>query len=36
MICEYEAADAASVRNVQHEASARVERVWPADVLEAG
>jgi len=36
MICEYEAADAASVRNVQHEAGARFERVWPADVLEAG
>jgi hypothetical protein len=36
MICEYEAADAASVRNVQHEASARFERVWPATLLEPG
>jgi hypothetical protein len=33
MICEYEAADVASVRNVQREANARFERVWAADVL---
>jgi hypothetical protein len=33
MICEYDAADIASVRNVQHEANARFERVWAADVL---
>ncbi|RWP66805.1 nickel-binding protein [Mesorhizobium sp.] len=33
MICEYEAADIASVRNVQHEADARFERAWAADVL---
>lgn len=33
MICEYEAADIASVRNVQHEAEARFERAWAADVL---
>jgi hypothetical protein len=33
MICEYEAADVASVRNVQHEAAAKFDRVWPADVL---
>jgi hypothetical protein len=33
MICEYDAADIASVRNVQHEAAARFERVWAADVL---
>ncbi|RWB04922.1 nickel-binding protein [Mesorhizobium sp.] len=33
MICEYEAADIASVRNVQHEGEARFERAWAADVL---
>lgn len=33
MICEYEAADLASVRNVQREAGARFERAWAADVL---
>lgn len=33
MICEYEAADVASVRKVQREASARFERAWAADVL---
>ncbi|TIM45276.1 nickel-binding protein [Mesorhizobium sp.] len=33
MICEYEAADIASVRNVQREAEARFERAWAADVL---
>lgn len=33
MICEYEAADVASVRNVQREADARFERAWAADVL---
>jgi hypothetical protein len=33
MICEYEAADAASVKAVQREAEARFDRVWPADVL---
>ncbi|TIL46774.1 nickel-binding protein [Mesorhizobium sp.] len=33
MICEYEAADIASVRNVQHEAEARFERAWAAEVL---
>lgn len=33
MICEYEAADIASVRNVQHEAEASFERAWAADVL---
>ncbi|MFC5068053.1 nickel-binding protein [Flaviflagellibacter deserti] len=34
MICEYEAQDVASVRNVQREAAAKFERVWAADVLE--
>ncbi|UVC18019.1 DUF4242 domain-containing protein [Mesorhizobium onobrychidis] len=33
MICEYQAADIASVRNVQHEAEAKFERAWAADVL---
>jgi hypothetical protein len=33
MICEYDAADIASVRKVQREADARFERVWAADVL---
>ena len=33
MICEYDAPDVASVRNVQREADARFERVWAADVL---
>jgi hypothetical protein len=33
MICEYDAADLASVRNVQREAGARFERAWTADVL---
>jgi hypothetical protein len=33
MICEYEAADIASVRNVQREAGASFERTWTADVL---
>jgi hypothetical protein len=34
MICEYEAADVASVRNVQREAEARFDRAWAADVLD--
>lgn len=34
MICEYEAADTESVRNVQREAGAKFERVWTADLLE--
>jgi hypothetical protein len=33
MICEYDAPDAASVRNGQREADARFERIWAADVL---
>jgi hypothetical protein len=33
MICEYEAADVASVRNVQREADAKFDRAWLADVL---
>ena len=33
MICEYDAADTASVRNVQREAEAKFERMWTAEVL---
>ncbi len=33
MICEYEAADAESVRAVQREAQAKFDRVWTADLL---
>jgi hypothetical protein len=33
MICEYEAADAASVRKVQREAEAGFEKIWTAEVL---
>jgi hypothetical protein len=33
MICEYEAPDTASVRNVQREAQAKFDRMWIADVL---
>jgi hypothetical protein len=34
MVCEYEAPDSESVRNVQREAGAKFERVWTADLLE--
>ena len=34
MVCEYEAADVASVRNVQREAEAGFDRAWAADVLD--
>jgi hypothetical protein len=33
MICEYEAADAESVRVVQRESRAPFDRVWTADIL---
>ena len=33
MVCEYEAADAESVRAVQREAAAAFDRVWAADVV---
>jgi hypothetical protein len=35
MICEYDAADVASVRNVQREAAAKFDRAWAADLLGA-
>lgn len=34
MVCEYEAADAETVRKVQREAQAAFDRVWVADVIE--
>ena len=34
MICEYEAADAETVRKVQREAQAMFDRIWIADVIE--
>jgi hypothetical protein len=33
MVCEYDAADTESVRKVQREARAKVDRIWPADVF---
>ena len=33
MICEYEAADVASVRNVQQESLASFDRMWAAEVM---
>ncbi len=36
MVCEYEAADAQSVRDVQNAAQAPFERVWPAEVMGEG
>ena len=33
MICEYDAADTESVRKVQNEARAKVDRIWPADIF---
>ncbi|EHP37757.1 hypothetical protein OR16_41124 [Cupriavidus basilensis OR16] len=34
MVCEYEAADAETVRKIQHEAAASFDRVWVGDVIE--
>jgi len=34
MICEYEAADAETVRKVQRQAEAQFDRVWGAEVIE--
>jgi hypothetical protein len=34
LVCEYEAADAETVRRVQREAGAQFDRVWSADVVE--
>ena len=35
MICEYDAADVASVRNVQREAAAKFDYAWAADILSS-
>ena len=35
-VCHYEAPDAGSVRDVQHEAEAVFDRVWPALLLDPG
>ena len=35
MICEYDAADVASVRNVQREAAAKFDNAWAADLLSS-
>jgi hypothetical protein len=35
MMCEYDAADAESVRTVQRESKAKFDRVWVAEVLGA-
>jgi hypothetical protein len=34
MICEYEAADAETMRRIEREAGAQFERVWVGDVIE--
>jgi hypothetical protein len=34
MVCEYEAADAETVRKVQREAAADFDRVWVGNVVE--
>jgi hypothetical protein len=34
LVCEYEAADAETVRKVQREAQADFDRIWIADVVE--
>ncbi|MES1161574.1 MAG: nickel-binding protein [Rhizobacter sp.] len=34
MVCEYEAADAETVRKVQREARAEFDRIWVAEVVE--
>ena len=33
MFCEFDAADAQSVRDLQNSANAPFERVWPAEVI---
>jgi len=34
MVCEYEAADAETVRKVQREAQASFDTIWAAEVIE--
>jgi len=34
IVCEYEAADAETLRRIQREAGAQFDRVWVGDVIE--
>jgi Nickel responsive protein SCO4226-like len=34
MVCEYEAADAETMRRIQREAGARFDRVWIGEIIE--
>jgi hypothetical protein len=34
MVCEYEAADAETMRRIQREAGAQFDRLWVGDVVE--
>ena len=34
MVCEYEAADAESMRRIQREAGAAFDRIWVGEVIE--
>lgn len=34
MVCEYEAADAETVRKIQREAGADFDRIWTGEVIE--
>ena len=34
MVCEYEAADAETMRRIQHEAGAQFDRLWVGEVIE--
>jgi hypothetical protein len=34
MVCEYEAADAETMRRIQREAGAAFDRIWVAEVIE--
>jgi hypothetical protein len=34
MVCEYEAADAETLRRIQREAAAQFDRVWIGEVIE--
>ena len=34
MVCEYEAADAETMRRIQHEAGAQFDRIWVGEVIE--
>lgn len=34
MVCEYEAADAETMRRIQREAGAEFDRIWVGDIIE--